>query len=97
MFNLGCSLDEGEGTAPPDLTAAADWYRRAADAGDASGAINLSAMYTIGRGKAWQIMRVHFASFRELNNITRRGEHYLPWPWGAVSRVASGGRCSGCE
>jgi TPR repeat protein len=33
MFNLGLSLDEGEGVAAADPQAAMDWFRRAADAG----------------------------------------------------------------
>ena len=49
QFYLGCSLEEGEGVAAPDYPAAADWYRRAADAGDAQAANNLSTMYTLGR------------------------------------------------
>jgi TPR repeat protein len=39
-----------------DYTAAADWYTRAADAGDRHAAENLSDMYAVGRGRAWQIM-----------------------------------------
>ena len=38
VFNLGCCLDSGEGMAAPDHPAAADWYRRAADAGHGSAA-----------------------------------------------------------
>jgi TPR repeat protein len=38
--------------AAPDSPAAADWYRRAADAGIASAAVNLCDMYTVGRGRA---------------------------------------------
>ena len=49
MFDLGCSLEEGEGVAAPDHPAAADWFRRAADAGDGKAAKNLSHMYTLGR------------------------------------------------
>jgi len=56
MFNLGRCLDEAKGLAAPDYTAAAGWYRRAAEAGDALAAWNLCSMYTIGRGRAWQIM-----------------------------------------
>ena len=44
-FNVGCNL---EGGAAPDYPAAADWYRRAANAGHGSAAVNLSGMYTIG-------------------------------------------------
>jgi TPR repeat protein len=33
MFDLACSLDNGEGVAAPDPPAAMDWFRRAADAG----------------------------------------------------------------
>jgi hypothetical protein len=54
MFILGCRLNAGEGTAPPEYQAAADWYRCAADAGCGSAAQNLSKMYLIGRGWAWQ-------------------------------------------
>jgi TPR repeat protein len=56
MFNLGCSLDEGQGVPAPDYLAAADWYRRAAEAGVGEAANNLSNMYTLGRGRAWQTM-----------------------------------------
>ena len=52
MFNLGASLDEGQGVAAPDYPAAADWYRRAANGGDGEAANNLSHMYWAGRGWA---------------------------------------------
>jgi TPR repeat protein len=52
MLNLGCRLDRGEGVAAPDHPAAADWYRRAADAGSGEAAYNLLSMYTVGRGGA---------------------------------------------
>jgi TPR repeat protein len=42
--------------AAPDYPAAAVWYRRAADAGEGDAAHNLCTMYTVGRGRAWQIM-----------------------------------------
>jgi len=51
MFDLGCHLDKGEGVAAPDILAAVDWYRGAADAGDSGAAITLCRMYTIGRGE----------------------------------------------
>jgi len=56
MFNLGLCLDKGQGVAAPDYPAAADWYRRAAEADHGGAANNLSNMYTLGRGRAWQIM-----------------------------------------
>ena len=56
MFCLGCTLDKGEGIAAPDYPAAAVWYKRVADAGDAASANNLSSMYMVGRGRAWQIV-----------------------------------------
>jgi len=56
MYNLGGCLDAGQGVAAPDSLAAADWYRRAADAGHGEAAQLLSDMYTLGRGWAWQIM-----------------------------------------
>jgi len=40
QYNLGCSLDMGQGVAAPDYVAAADWF-------------NLRSMYTLGRGRAW--------------------------------------------
>jgi len=55
-FNLGVCFDEGQGVAAPDCPAAADWYRRAADAGVGGAAHNISTMYTVGRGWARQIM-----------------------------------------
>jgi TPR repeat protein len=51
MFSYAVCLDQGEGLAAPDYPAAADWYRRAADAGVAEAANNLGAMYAVGRGK----------------------------------------------
>ena len=56
MFDLGCALDDGAGLAAPDYPAAADWYRRAAGAGVGQAAYNLSHMYALGRGRAWQMM-----------------------------------------
>jgi len=56
MFSVGCRLDKGEGVAAPDYLAAADWYRRAADGGHGVAAANLSDMYFVGRGRAWQII-----------------------------------------
>jgi len=50
MFNLGCSLDRGQGVVVRDYPAAADWYRRATDAGHGGAANNLSHMYQVGRG-----------------------------------------------
>jgi len=55
MFNLGCCLDQGVGGAVLDYPAAAGWYKRAADAGSGDAAQNLATMYTVGRGRAWQI------------------------------------------
>jgi len=52
MYNLGISLDKGEGVPAPDYPAAADWYRRAADAGVGEAAVNLCHMYSVGRGWA---------------------------------------------
>ena len=49
MFNLGQSLQDGEGVAAPDNPAAVGWYKRAAEAGNGDAAANLSNIYTIGR------------------------------------------------
>ena len=57
MWNLGLCLDQGVGVAAPDSPAAADWYMRAADAGDGEAAGSLSNMYSVGRGRAWQIVQ----------------------------------------
>ena len=54
MHNLGLCLEEGLSVAAPDYPSAADWYRRAADAGHAGAAVNIADMYTVGRGWAWQ-------------------------------------------
>ena len=54
-LSLGCALDKGEGVAAPNYPSAADWFRRAAEAGNADAATNISAMYAVGRGRAWQI------------------------------------------
>jgi len=56
MCCLACCFDTGEGVAAADSSAAAGWYKRAADAGSAQGAYNLHTMYTLGRGRAWQIL-----------------------------------------
>ena len=56
MYFLGASLERGEGVAAPDHRAAADWYRRAANAGSGDAADRLCHMYTAGRGKAGQVM-----------------------------------------
>jgi hypothetical protein len=60
LFNLGILLDAGPGVAAADYLAAANWYRRAADAGVGAAALNLSHMYTLGRGRVWQIMPATF-------------------------------------
>jgi hypothetical protein len=51
MFMLGRLLDEGKGVAAPDSAAAANWFRRAADAGVGVAAVNLATMYAVGRGR----------------------------------------------
>jgi hypothetical protein len=51
-FSLGCCFDQGQGMAAPDYPAAADWYRRAAEADDGEAANNLASMYFVGRGGA---------------------------------------------
>jgi len=56
MCWLGFCLDKGEGVVAADSPAAADWYRRAAAAGNGEAAIDLSAMYAVGRGRAWNMM-----------------------------------------
>ena len=75
MYMVGCCLDNWQGVAAPDYPAAADWYRRAADAGDAAAANNLSAMYSVGRGRAWRAMPAtssphSFPSFLECSGNT---------------------------
>ena len=70
MHNFGTLLDAGEGVASPDCQAAAGWYRLAADAGVGKAAQKPCAMYTLGRGRAWQIMH------RSLTCIDSLG--YLP-------------------
>jgi len=73
MLKLGRLLEDGNGVAAPDSAAAAGWYRRAANAGVGDAAKNLSHMYALGRGRAWQIMLAAlYPSFLELNSITRR-------------------------
>ena len=57
MYAVGSTLAGMEpGAAAPDYPAAAGWYRRAADAGCGQAAKNLSRMYLLGRGWAWQTM-----------------------------------------
>jgi TPR repeat protein len=60
-LNLGLCLDQGVGVAAPDYQAAADWYKRGANAGDGEAALNLAAMYAVERGRAWQIIFQHSA------------------------------------
>ena len=67
MFSLGSCLDAGQGMAAPDYPEAADWYRRAADAGDGEVANNLFGMYTVGRGRARQIIPTPAKSLSTLN------------------------------
>jgi TPR repeat protein len=50
MFDLGVMLHQGRAEVAPDHPAAADWYRRAADAGHRDAANNLSQMYSVGCG-----------------------------------------------
>jgi TPR repeat protein len=52
MYDLGRSLDSGEGVAAADSLAAVGWYRRAANAGRADAAHSLCVMHTLGRGRA---------------------------------------------
>jgi len=75
MYSIGVCLEKGQGVAALDYPAAADWYRRAAHAGDGRAANNLSHSYTFGRGWAWQLMPAtsspHCRSlFLELNGVT---------------------------
>jgi len=56
MHNLGTCLDHGLGVAAPDYLAAADWFRRAADAGSGEAAACLSNMYAHGRGGVSQVL-----------------------------------------
>jgi hypothetical protein len=56
MYALGTLLDMGDDVTAPDSLAAADWFRRAADAGHGAAAENLTGMYTVGRGRAWLTM-----------------------------------------
>jgi len=74
MFDLGCSLDKGEGVAAPDYPAAADWYRRASEACHGSAANNLSNMYLVGRGWACPVVPATPPQYRpsllELNGVT---------------------------
>jgi TPR repeat protein len=88
MFSLASCLELGEGVAALDYPAAADLYRCAADAGIGAAAANLSQMYTVGRGRAGQMMPATFTHivdprFLSLGlgcGILRRDEHYLPGP-----------------
>nr|QQZ49993.1 sel1 repeat family protein [Phenylobacterium glaciei] len=51
QFNLGLLYDNGQG-APQDHAAAAAWYRKAADQGDAEAQTNLGIAYATGQGVA---------------------------------------------
>ena len=63
MFNLGCSLDgwEGNRIGGSDVPAAAEWYRRAADApgGFGPALANLRSMYLVGRGRVCRSYACH--------------------------------------
>ena len=74
MYNLGCCLDQGEGVVA-NYPAAADWYKRAADAGFGSAAHNLSSMFTLGRGRAWQIMPATSSHSRPSSSELDRWQH----------------------
>jgi hypothetical protein len=50
MNNLGGMYAEGRGGLRKDEVQAVGWFRKAADAGDASGMSNLAFMYREGRG-----------------------------------------------
>jgi TPR repeat protein len=79
-FNIGVLLERGEAAEAPDYRAAAGWYRRAANAGDAASAFNLCTLYTVGRGRAWQIMPA--------TSHRRPSIHDLNWrhmTWRAIS------------
>jgi len=54
MHNLALYFHEGWGMAAPDHPAAAEWYRRAANAGDGAAAMSLCRLYMAGRGWARQ-------------------------------------------
>jgi TPR repeat protein len=90
--DLALCLDKGEGVAAPDYPAASEWHMRAADAGVAEAANNLCRMYTVGRGRAWQMMPasshiqnlVYWVKWRHLTLRALSAR-----PWGAASRVAS--------
>jgi hypothetical protein len=55
MCHLGIWLDQGEVVAP-DYPAARYWCTRASDAGDGVASETIGHMYTVGRGRASQIM-----------------------------------------
>ena len=62
MFNLGNMYDMGLGMAAAAPDMAAVWYRRAAEAGCGASANNLASQYTVGRGRAWQIIHATSSS-----------------------------------
>jgi TPR repeat protein len=76
MYNLGVMLDAEEGVAAPDYPAAADCFRRAADAGHVEAANNLSNMYQVDRGRAWHNMSAS-SSFYTL--VPWVDWHHLTW------------------
>jgi len=87
MFNLGLSLDTGQGVAAPDYPAAAVWYRRAADAAIGEAAQNLSTMYTFGRGvtrskrRAMHWMRKAAENGRHEASMTLAAFMYMDMPY----------------
>jgi len=102
MFNLGACLDQEGSPSALDHPAAADWYRRAADAGHGGAATNLSAMYQVGRGvtrskqRAMQWMRKVAENGHIMACITLANHMYLDAPYarevgymGEAGRVAT--------
>jgi TPR repeat protein len=66
MYVFGNLLAGREGVAAPDYPAAADWFRRAANAGIGNAGMNLCAMYNAGSGRAGRIMPVTSSSTSQI-------------------------------
>jgi len=79
MCNYGYFCESGQGVAKKDLAEAAEWYRRAAEAGDATGACNLGYLYETGGGveQSWDQAVNYYRQAAELGQA--RGQYLLGW------------------
>ena len=77
--DYGYCCESGQGVAEKDAAEAAEWYRRAAEAGDATGACNLGYLYETGEGveQSWDKAVSCYRQAAELGQA--RGQYLLGW------------------